>query len=69
MPYLPVSDEDALARAAALLLGLGFWRAIYPAVVDALDLLRKSGEFPMSYGELEDAGGAGIGVLPTPRQR
>jgi hypothetical protein len=36
MPYLPVSDEDALARAAALLLGLGFWRAIYPAVVDAL---------------------------------
>lgn len=46
MPYLPVSDEDALARAAALLLGLGFWRAIYPAVVDALDLLRKSGEFP-----------------------
>jgi hypothetical protein len=36
MPYLPVSDENALARAAALLLGLGFWRAIYPVVVDAL---------------------------------
>ena len=36
VPYLPVSDEDALARAAALLLGLGFWRAIYRAVVDAL---------------------------------